>query len=268
MTTGMTPSQWTYSGLAADTYDLWFGDEPFWDQSFFLECITGNGGAALELACGTGRLLVPFLRDGLDVEGTDASAEMLDICRRKAAAQGARPVLHQQLMQDLAVSRRFSTIYIPAQSFQIIADRREAMQVLVRSREHLEAGGELIVTLGQTWNEPGADGEERMTRNVTRVDGSVARVFSSRRMFRAERIQEQSVRFEIVSNGLVTASLTWPATRLRWYEPDEFTAMLSAAGFETVQMRVGYDGRPHPDADLIFQARRCAQEGRDDRGST
>ena len=256
-TTGMTPSQWIYSGLAADTYDLWFGDEPFWDQTFFSECIAGNGGAALELACGTGRLLVPFLRDGLDVEGTDASPEMLDICRRKAAAQDVKAVLHLQLMQDLAIPRRFRTIYIPAQSFQIIADRREAMQVLVRSRDHLEArGGELIVTLGQTWNEPGADGEERMIRSVTRGDGSVARVFSSRRMIHAERIQELSVRFETVSNGLVTASLTWPATRLRWYEPDEFTSMLRDAGFESVQMRVGYDGQSSPDADLIFQARR------------
>ena len=252
----MAPSLWVYSGLAADTYDLWFGDEPFWDQTFFFACITGNGGAALELACGTGRLLVPFLRHGLEVEGTDASPEMLAICRRKAALQGVVAVLHQQLMQELAVPRRFRTIYIPAQSFQIVADQREAMQVLVRGREHLEAGGELIVTLGQTWNDSGTDGEERMTRNVTRDDGSVARVFSSTRMNRLERIQELRVRFEIVSSGLVTASLTWPTTRLRWYEPDEFTSMLRGAGFESVQMRVGYDGRPDPHGDLIFRARK------------
>lgn len=251
----MAPSLWVYSGLAAATYDSWFGDEPFWDQSFFLACITRNGGAALELACGTGRLLVPFLRQGLDVEGVDASPEMLEICRRKAAAQGLVPVLHEQLMQELAIPRRFRTIYIPAQSFQIVADRREAMQVLVRSREHLETGGALIVALGQTWNDDGADGEERMTRNVTRADGSVARVFSSTRMHRRERMQEQRVRFEIVSNGVVTASQTWPRTRLRWYEPDEFTSMLRGAGFESVEMRVGYGGPPNPHDDLIFVSR-------------
>jgi SAM-dependent methyltransferase len=252
----MTRSLWVYSGLAAETYDLWFGDEPFWDQAFFFESITSNGGAALELACGTGRLLIPFLRHGLDVEGIDASPEMIDICRRKAAAHRVTAVLHQQLMQELAVARRFRTIYIPAQSFQIVVDRREAMQVLVRSREHLETGGELIVTLGQTWNDAGADGDERMVRNVTRHDGSVARVWSSTRLLRLERIQELQVRFEIVSDGLATASLTWPAARLRWYEPDEFTSMLRDAGFESVQMRVGYDERARPDPDLVFQARR------------
>ena len=251
----MAPSLWIYSGLAADTYDLWFGDEPFWDQAFFFECITANGGAALELACGTGRLLVPFLRHGLDVEGTDASPEMLDICRHKAAAQGVVAVLHQQLMQQLAVPRRFRTVYIPAQSFQIVTDPAEAMQVLVRSREHLEPGGELIVTLGQTWNDANADGEEQITRNVTRDDGSVARVWSSTRMLRAERIQELHVRFEIVSDGLITASLTWPTARLRWYEPYEFASMLRTAGFHSMQTRVGYGGEPHPDADLIFRSR-------------
>jgi SAM-dependent methyltransferase len=251
----MDPSVWDYSGLAADTYDLWFGDEPFWDQNFFFDRITRNGGAALELACGTGRLLVPFLREGLDVEGADASPEMLDICRRKASAAGVAPVLHRQLMQELAIPRRFRTIYIPAQSFQIIADPAEAIEALVRGREHLEAGGELIVTLAQTWNEAGADGEERLTRNTTRGDGSIARVYSSTRMIRAERIQERCVRFEIVSNEVVTDSLTWPAARLRWYEPAEFTSMLRSAGFTSVQVQIGYDGLPRPDADLIFLAR-------------
>ena len=251
----MAASRWDYSGLAADTYDLWFGDEPFWDQQFFRDRIVQNAGAALELACGTGRLLVPFLRDGLDVEGADASAEMLDICRRKAAVAGVAPVLHQQLMQDLALPRRFRTIYIPAQSFQIVAGRAEAGQVLVRAWEHLEPGGELVVTLGQTWNERDSDGEERLTRNATRADGTVARVYSSTRTIPGERMQELRVRFEIVSNGVVTGSLTWPTARLRWYEPEEFTSMLRSAGFDSVRMQVGYGGQPAPDADLVFVAR-------------
>jgi SAM-dependent methyltransferase len=250
----MASSKWDYSGLAADTYDLWFGSEPFWDQQFFFERIKENGGAALELACGTGRLLVPFLRDGLDVEGVDASPRMLDICRHKAAAAGVTPVLHEQLMQELALPRLFGTIYIPVQSFQIVVDRAEAMQALVRSRDHLAPGGELIVTLGQT-SQDVDDGKEWMTRHVTRDDGSIARVYSTTRTMPAERIQETRVRFEIVTNDVVTDSLTWPTASLRCYEPDEFTSMLRRAGFGSVEMRVGYDDQPGPDADLIFRAR-------------
>jgi ubiquinone/menaquinone biosynthesis C-methylase UbiE len=91
----MRKSDWDYRGLAAESYDLWFGEEPFWDQAFFHQRLTQNGGTALEIACGTGRLLVPFLRDGLCVEGVDASEEMLAICRAKAAKVSVTPVLHQ-----------------------------------------------------------------------------------------------------------------------------------------------------------------------------
>ena len=250
----MTASRWDYSGLAADTYDLWFGDEPFWDQRFFFERIRENGGAALELACGTGRLLVPFLRDGLDVEGVDASCRMLELCRQKAVAAGLAPVLHEQLMQALDVPRRFHTIYIPADSFRMVVDRAEATQALVRSRNHLAPGGELIVTLGQTPTNTD-DGQARMTRHARRDDGTIARVFVTTRTVPDESVQEMHVRFEIVSNDVITEVLTWPSARLRCYEPGEFTSLLRSAGFRSVQERVGYGGAPEPAPDRIFLAR-------------
>jgi SAM-dependent methyltransferase len=81
----MTKSDWDYRGLAAECYGLWFGDEPFGDRAFVHDRPRRNGGVALEIGCGTGRLLVPFLREGLAVEGLDASEEMLAICRAKGA---------------------------------------------------------------------------------------------------------------------------------------------------------------------------------------
>jgi SAM-dependent methyltransferase len=249
----LTGSGWEYSGIAADTNDLWFGDEPFWDQRFFFERIRANGGAALELACGTGRLLVPFLRDGLDVEGVDASPRMLEICRQKAAAAHLAPVLHEQLMQRLDVTRRFHTIYIPADSFRILTNPTHAMQALARIRDHLAPGGELIVTLGEAPSQVDDD-RERMTRHATREDGSIARVYSTTRTLPGERVHEMRVRFEIVTDGVITDSLTWPAARLRWYAPAEFGAMLRRAGFGSVRARFGY-GSPSHDTDLIFLAR-------------
>src|SRR5688572_21358996 len=106
----MTKSDWDYRGLAAECYDLWFGEEPFWDQAFFHQHLCRSGGVALEIACGTGRLLVPLLRDGLAVEGVDASEEMLEICRHKATQVGVTPLLYQQLMQDLELDRQYRTI--------------------------------------------------------------------------------------------------------------------------------------------------------------
>lgn len=87
---------------------------------------------ALDIACGTGRLLVPFPRDGLAVQGMDAAEEMLAICRTKAARVGVNPTLHRQLMQDLDLAEHYHTIFIPARSFQILAKREEAFAALRR----------------------------------------------------------------------------------------------------------------------------------------
>ena len=75
---------------------------------------------------------MPFLRDGLAVEGLDASAEMLAICRSKAAHVGVTPTLYQQLMQDVDLPTRYRTVFIPACSFQILAERHEAFEALQR----------------------------------------------------------------------------------------------------------------------------------------
>jgi 2-polyprenyl-3-methyl-5-hydroxy-6-metoxy-1,4-benzoquinol methylase len=38
----------------------------------------------LDAGCGTGRLLVPLREAGFDIDGCDASADMIERCRRRA----------------------------------------------------------------------------------------------------------------------------------------------------------------------------------------
>src|SRR5690348_16290012 len=46
-----------------------------------------SGGALLELACGSGRVLLPLARAGYAITGVDSSAKMLDIARQQALAE-------------------------------------------------------------------------------------------------------------------------------------------------------------------------------------
>jgi len=55
---------------------------------YFQRYIERGGGPALDVACGTGRLLLPYLRAGLDVDGCDVSPDMIELCRAKAAREG------------------------------------------------------------------------------------------------------------------------------------------------------------------------------------
>jgi len=49
-----------------------------------------EGQPALDAGCGAGRLLIPWLRAGLDVDGCDASADMVALCRERARREGHR----------------------------------------------------------------------------------------------------------------------------------------------------------------------------------
>ena len=254
----MTKSDWDYRGLAAECYDLWFGGEPFWDQAFFHDRIRRNDGMALEIACGTGRLLVPFLRDGLAVHGVDASEEMLAICRTKAAQVGVTPTLYLQHMQDLELAQHYRTVFIPACSFQILAEREEAFAALRRFHEHLEPGGELLITLTVPWRDFGLDRQWRLRRSGVRAsDGAMILIHEATVSDRVEQVQHISLRYEVFNEGrLAQAQLR--THRLRWYHRHEFAMMLESVGFREIAVQYGYtDGdRPNPDAEWIFVARR------------
>jgi ubiquinone/menaquinone biosynthesis C-methylase UbiE len=254
----MRKSDWDYRGLAAECYDLWFGEEPFWDQAFFHDRIRQNRGVALEIACGTGRLLVPFLRDGLGVEGIDASEEMLAICRTKAAHVGVTPTLYQQLMQDVTLASRYRTIFIPACSFQILAERNEAFAALRRFHRHLEPGGELLIALTVPWRDFGVERQWRLRRSGVRpTDGATVLIHEATSSDRVEQVQHIWMRHEVFQEGLLLHTQL-RTHRLRWYHKHEFVMMLELVGFREITVQCGYSEREtvDPEADMIFSARR------------
>src|ERR1051325_4801737 len=99
---------WHY-GLVATWWDEVNQGGP--EIDYFRRFVEG-GQPALDVACGTGRLLLPYLRAGLDVDGTDISPDMLALCRDKAAREGFSPNLYQQAMHELDLPRKYKTIYL------------------------------------------------------------------------------------------------------------------------------------------------------------
>jgi SAM-dependent methyltransferase len=254
----MHKSDWDYRGLVAESYDLWFGSEPYWDQAYFEERVRRNGGLALEIGCGTGRLLVPLVRDGLAVEGCDASDDMLARCREKASAIGVTPVLYQQHMQDLDLTQRYRTIFIPACSFQILATREEAFATLRRLRHHLDPGGELLITLNVPWSDFSLERQWRLRRSGVRPsDGAHVLIHEATRSDRLEQLQEIWLRFEVFQEDQLVETIL-RTHQLRWYHKHEFMLMLEWVGLQEVTVQSGYgpDDANDPQADMIFSARR------------
>jgi SAM-dependent methyltransferase len=135
------PQTWHY-GLVARWWAEFNRAEPD-ELAFYQEIIAGDGQPALDLACGTGRILLPLLRAGLDVDGCDLSPDMLALCREQATRAGLSPVLMQQAFHELAPPRVYRTIYI-CDSFGIGGHRAHDLEMLRRCYRHLAPGGVLV----------------------------------------------------------------------------------------------------------------------------
>ncbi|MGH2626224.1 MAG: class I SAM-dependent methyltransferase, partial [Anaerolineales bacterium] len=100
-----------YRGLMASTWDLFRGDTSGWeDRSAYRHMINRYGQPVLDVGCGTGRLLLDYLGQGVDIDGVDISPEMLVLCRAKAERLGLAPTLHRSPMEELDLPRRYRVI--------------------------------------------------------------------------------------------------------------------------------------------------------------
>jgi SAM-dependent methyltransferase len=228
-------SSGNYHGIVAESYDLWFPGEAFEDTEFYKGMITSNPGLALEVGCGTGRLLIPYLQDGLDVDGVDCSKEMLDICRQKAEQKGLSPILYEQYMQELSLSRKYKTIYIPFCSFMILAEREEALQALEGFYNSLESDGQVLISLfipreGLTNNK-----QEWVVRRVgTRPhDGATIVVNEASSYNMMEQVKTGWYRYETYKDGSLIET-KFHTMKLRWYYKYEFIMMLEKIGFRDI----------------------------------
>jgi SAM-dependent methyltransferase len=137
------PQTW-HHGLIARYWAEFNDDFRPHEIPYFRRFIEDDGQPALDVACGTGRLLIPYLRAGLDVDGCDVSADMVALCREKAEREGFSPSLYVQPMHALDLPRRYRAIYVCG-AFGLGSTREQDLDALGRFREHLEPGGKLLV---------------------------------------------------------------------------------------------------------------------------
>jgi SAM-dependent methyltransferase len=121
-------------------YDL--GMEQYtWDLDYYLELARAAGGPILEVCCGTGRVLLPMLRAGLNVDGLDLAPALLDRLRHKASALGLQPRLFQSDMRSFRLDRSYALILITGNAFVHNLTTEDQIATLTCCREHLQPGG-------------------------------------------------------------------------------------------------------------------------------
>ncbi|HYN87677.1 MAG TPA: class I SAM-dependent methyltransferase [Ardenticatenaceae bacterium] len=147
------PQIWHYGLVARDWAEFATDGGP--EAAYFQKLIERSGQPALDLGCGSGRLLLPYLQAGLDVDGCDYSEDMLAVCQERAEQEGLSPRLYAQAMHELDLPRRYRTIFACA-VIGLGGEHRLTMQAMQRCHEHLRPGGTFAFNYTARWNDPPA----------------------------------------------------------------------------------------------------------------
>jgi len=206
----------------------------------------------LDVGCGTGRLLVDYLRRGIDIEGVDVSPDMLAVCQRKARDQGLSAKLFCQPVEMLATGRSYRTIIVPSSSFQLITDPGAAGQALERMHRHLLPRGTLAMSIMDLEKEPRSGGWS-LDAETIRPDGAVVRRWVKSRYDSRAQLEHTESHYEVLQEGRVVHTERHrrsPGTRS--YTLDQALTMVAEVGFTDVRAFSNFTLRPASADDRLF----------------
>ena len=230
----------------AALYDQIFNDLDM-DLSFYRRLARETHGPILEIGCGTGRVMLPCLKDGADLDGLDLSAPMLEALERKARALGLTARVHAGDMREFALPRRYALILIPFNAFLHNLDTEDQLRTLRCCREHLESGGRLVMhvsffssaIVGETSAEPALELETRDP-----ASGHLLQHFDHRTMDPVRQLQHSRNEIRELDAAGRVVSTRYTETDMRWIYPPELELLLRVAGYARWQIHGDFDLKP------------------------
>jgi ubiquinone/menaquinone biosynthesis C-methylase UbiE len=250
----MSLPDYEYKGLMAQAWDVLRGDTSKWpDRFFYLDLIQRFGQPVLDVGCGTGRLLLDYLAQRIDIDGVDNSPDMLALCRHKANTLGLAPTLYEQFLETLSLPRQYRTILIPSSTLQLVIEPARVMQALQRLSDHVVPGGVVVASFMTLWK---ADdpliGEWEQTA-VRAEDGATFRRVSRSWHEAGSDYEDTEDRYQVLMAEQVVAEEVHrrsPATRS--YTQAQARSLFESVGFNPVEMYSQFTFEPVKADDRIF----------------
>jgi SAM-dependent methyltransferase len=134
--------------VAAKYYDGAYGAmRDLVDAPFYLNLAKDFGGPVLEIGCGTGRVLLPIARAGIEIHGVDNSGPMTGILKESLARENpevsSKVTLHSGDMREFRLNRRFPLVIIPFRPMQHMHTVADQVCALTSAAVHVAEGGTL-----------------------------------------------------------------------------------------------------------------------------
>lgn len=228
-----------YDELEARLHDLFWAAEGQNEELSLIEnFLQQYPGTALELGCGSGRLLTPLLEKGYLIEGLDNSEIMLQLCKDRS--QKYDPVLHRANIEDFRTGSIYGAITVPAFTLQLIKPE-QISSVLNNIHQHLHPGGGLYFSTFIPWAEITGELDEDLwylDQETMTPDGHSARCYTRFQIRRISQVLSRDHRYEIVAQDNELLEQSESSQMLTWYWQREMALLLENAGF-TIQQVIG-----------------------------
>lgn len=233
---------WEYGPLATEVYEL---DKPvgrpFADVEYYSGLLADVRGPILEPATGTGRVLIPLIEAGHQVEGLDSSPQMLARCRQHCRDRGLDPVLREADMTIYVRLAAYEAVIIPAGSIALLDGRKPTLQALACFHDSLVPGGHLFVDVPASRPAAAHEGMRYWPRGSdlwtlqtlhTEYDPVASQ---TTRFLRYDKWQDGTLR--------MTELQTF---RLQHWTSQEFADLLAEAGFTQILVTADYNNTCTP----------------------
>lgn len=235
------------------------------DLEFYRDLASATGGTGLEIACGSGRVLLPLAAAGIRVVGVDASAAMLELARAKLASAGPdvaeRVRLVEGDMRSFAVEGPFDFAFCATKSFAYLQTKADQERALAAIAGHLRPGGLFAIDFlnpAPVWLlEPAGSLRQDLFQYVPHLDATISRTETVVSTDLADQIRVVRSVYEIVaSDGSVTKRFVeWPYRYTYRFEAEH---LIERAGFAIEALHGGYqrEAFTSDSRTMLFVARR------------
>lgn len=219
------------------------------DIAFYVDYARSVDGPVLELACGTGRVLIPVAESGCQIVGLDLSEFMLAKCRAKLEKTAfeiqERVRIVQGDMTNYDLGETFALVTTPFRPFQHLVSVEDQLASLRCANRHLRPGGTLILDLFHPNLEylcgPNCFIEQEDCANVTLSDGSVMRqTHRIAAQYRSRQMMDVEMIFYVTYPDGREERLVH-AFPFRYFFRYEIEHMLASCGFSVVDVFGDFD---------------------------
>ncbi|MFJ8260936.1 class I SAM-dependent methyltransferase [Rummeliibacillus sp. NPDC094406] len=220
------------------------------ELNFYLSFVKDNNMKVLEPMCGNGRMLIPFLQRGIDIEGFDISEEMLNVCEEKGKKLGLNPIVFLEKIEAFKSNKNYDLIMVPFGSFSLLPDKLVHVS-LQNLKSVLNPDGKLLLTVMIKNTEVKEVPDWIETNRIQFVDQMIIE-YKKMNYDQESKVLNIELKYQSVQGEQLVKIETMDFP-IRLYELEEFKDLLQTNGFRDIVVHEVINGYGEGSSFNVFE---------------